>query len=47
MASVQVQVGKQRPKGKQGCSNDPLEDPRPLGLQDQCDETQGLSWEGP
>lgn len=47
MASAPVQVRKLRPRGKQGCISGTLEDPRLLRLQDQCDETQGLSWEGP
>lgn len=35
------------PKGKKGCVDDTPEGPRLLGLQDQCDGTEGPSWEGP
>lgn len=47
MASTQVQVGKLRPRGEEGCVSDTLEDLSLLGLWDPCDETQGLSREGP
>lgn len=47
MASTQVQVGKLRPRSEEGCVSDTLEDLSLLGLWDPCDETQGLSREGP